>query len=74
MPPLPPGDFNPAQLQETMLAATGAFAFFRGSTEKEMIAWLRRILTSKLAERVLVRVLLCLSHRERKGHECYGEL
>lgn len=47
------GKVSPSDVvQETMLAATGAFAFFRGSNEREMMAWLRSILASKLAERI----------------------
>jgi RNA polymerase sigma-70 factor, ECF subfamily len=44
------GKVDPSDLaQETFLEAHRDFAQFRGSTEKEMAAWLRRIFVSNLA-------------------------
>ncbi len=39
-------------VQETFLQACGAFAGFRGSTEGELLQWLRQILASKIANLV----------------------
>lgn len=37
-------------VQESMLAAEKAFAQFQGETESELVAWLRRVLASRLAD------------------------
>lgn len=37
-------------VQETFLTAHEVFAQFRGTTEREMLAWLRQILSSRLAK------------------------
>src|SRR6266850_5617971 len=39
-------------VQETFLAAHAGFAEFRGTTEAELVAWLRQILASRLAKLV----------------------
>lgn len=39
-------------VQETFLAATGGFDRFRGTTEAELVAWLRQIMASKIADSV----------------------
>ena len=39
-------------VQETFLKAHDRFAQFRGSSEKELVAWLRQILASTLADLV----------------------
>lgn len=44
-------------VQETMLRAHANFAQFRGSTEPELIAWLRQILVNNLAKFVEQHVL-----------------
>jgi RNA polymerase sigma-70 factor (ECF subfamily) len=47
------GRANPSDLvQETFLQACGHFGQFRGSTEKELLAWLRRILVNNLGRLV----------------------
>ncbi len=49
---------NPSDLvQETFLEATRDFGDFRGSTETELLAWLRRILVHNLATLVEQQVL-----------------
>src|SRR5262249_42394575 len=37
-------------VQETYLQAHGNFAQFRGTTERELVSWLRQILASRLAK------------------------
>jgi RNA polymerase sigma-70 factor (ECF subfamily) len=37
-------------IQEVLFAASRRFAHFRGTTEAELLAWLRRILVSRLAD------------------------
>jgi RNA polymerase sigma-70 factor, ECF subfamily len=45
------GKADPSDLvQETFLAAQRAFPQFRGSSEAELVAWLRQILASKLVD------------------------
>lgn len=39
-------------VQETFLAAHRDFSMFRGTTERELMAWLRKILAANLADRV----------------------
>ncbi|HEV3199734.1 MAG TPA: sigma factor, partial [Bryobacteraceae bacterium] len=47
------GKLNPSDLvQETFVQAIGHFDQFRGQTEKEFLAWLRRILVNSLAHQV----------------------
>jgi RNA polymerase sigma-70 factor (ECF subfamily) len=47
------GKVDPADLvQETFLAAHNGFSRFQGSTEGELIGWLRQILASRLADLV----------------------
>src|SRR5262249_10282491 len=47
------GKVDPSDLvQETFLTAHREFARFRGTTEGELVAWLRRILASRLADLV----------------------
>src|SRR5437879_3040902 len=49
---------NPSDLvQETFLQACSHFHQFRGSTEKELLAWLRRILVHNLARLVEKQIL-----------------
>ena len=44
---------DPSDLvQETLMEAHRDFADFAGSTEKELVAWLRRILVRNLADQV----------------------
>jgi RNA polymerase sigma-70 factor (ECF subfamily) len=45
------GKVDPADVvQETFLKAHRSFGQFRGTTEEELIGWLRKILTSKLVD------------------------
>jgi RNA polymerase sigma-70 factor (ECF subfamily) len=45
------GILNPSDLvQETMLEASQAFKEFRGETERELMAWLRKILVNTLVD------------------------
>jgi RNA polymerase sigma-70 factor (ECF subfamily) len=45
------GKLDPADVvQETFLKAHSSFGQFRGTTEEELIGWLRKILTSKLVD------------------------
>lgn len=53
-----PGRLNPSDLvQETFVRAIEHFDQFRGQTEREFLAWLRRILVSSLAHQVERNVL-----------------
>ncbi len=57
------GKIDPADVvQEAFLAAYQGFAGFRGSSEGELIAWLRRVLASRLAN--LVRYFWGTSRRD----------
>ena len=49
-------------VQETFLQAYSAFSDFRGSSEAELLCWLRRILSSKLAK--LVRRFYAAQRRD----------
>lgn len=52
------GRLNPSDLvQETYFEACRHFGQFRGTSEKELLAWLRRILVRKLAHEVEKQVL-----------------
>jgi RNA polymerase sigma-70 factor (ECF subfamily) len=68
------GKADPSDLvQETFLAAQRAFARFRGSTEAELVDWLRQILASKLAD--LARRYLATARRDvRLERQLAGEL
>jgi RNA polymerase sigma-70 factor (ECF subfamily) len=47
------GRLDPSDLvQETFLAAHRDFAGFRGTTEVELVAWLRQVLAARLADQV----------------------
>jgi RNA polymerase sigma-70 factor (ECF subfamily) len=47
------GKFDPADVvQETFLQAHGKFDQFQGSTEAELVGWLRQVLASRLAKLV----------------------
>ena len=60
-------------VQDTFLEATRSFAHFRGTTEAELIAWLRQILTQNLAD--LVRRYLGTRRRDvRLERELAAEL
>ncbi len=53
-----PGRLNPSDLvQETNLQACRNFDQFRGTSEKELIAWLRRILVREMAHQVEKQIL-----------------
>ncbi len=49
-------------VQEAFLAAQHAFPQFRGTTERELVDWLRQILASKLVD--LARRYLCTGRRD----------
>src|SRR5262245_1804364 len=60
-------------VQETFLEGHRSFDQFRGSTESELVSWLRQILASKLAD--LMRRYLGTQRRDvRLERELAGEL
>jgi RNA polymerase sigma-70 factor (ECF subfamily) len=66
------GKADPSDLvQEAFLAAHRTFAQFRGSTEGELVDWLRRILTSKLVD--LARRYLGTRRRDVRLERQYAD-